>query len=128
MLTLMLGRDPLRGCHALLSGVLLAALASSAHAQPDATSGYGKALSMDRSKGNCLACHNMPTVASVEQPGNTGPPLIAMQARFPDKRVLRAKIWDATASNPNSFMPPMGKHRILTEDEIDKVVDFVYGL
>jgi sulfur-oxidizing protein SoxX len=82
----------------------------------------------DRAKGNCLACHHLPTLVGAEQPGNSGPPLIAMQARFPDKRVLRAKIWDATASTPDSFMPPFGRHQILTEDEIDLVVEFIYGL
>jgi len=25
-------------------------------------------------------------------------------------------------------MPPMGKHQVLTEEEIDKVLDFIYGL
>ena len=113
---------------AAMFGSLLASLPATATAQaPDAVT-TGKDISFDRARGNCLACHNMPSVAGAEQPGNAGPPLIAMQARFPDKRVLRAKIWDATASNPHSFMPPMGKHQILTEDEIDKVVDFVYGL
>lgn len=88
----------------------------------------GKDIAFNKSKGNCLACHAMPGVADDQQPGNSGPPLIAMKDRFPDKKVLRAKIWDATASNPGSYMPPMGKHKILSEQEIDKVVDFVYGL
>ena len=88
----------------------------------------GKDIAYDRSKGNCLACHGMPTMADAEQTGTGGPPLIAMQARFPDRKVLRAKIWDATATNPNTFMPPLGKHGVLTEQEIDKVVDFIYGL
>lgn len=113
---------------AVMFGSLLASLPTIAAAQPAVAGESGKAISFDRARGNCLACHSMPTVEGAEQPGNAGPPLIAMQARFPDKRALRAKIWDATASNPHSFMPPMGKHQILTEDEIDKVVDFVYGL
>lgn len=85
-------------------------------------------LLFDRAKGNCLACHRLPTLVGAEQPGDSGPPLIAMQARFSDKRVLRAKIWDATASTPDSFMPPFGRHQILTADEIDLVVEFIYGL
>ncbi len=88
----------------------------------------GKDIAYNRSKGNCLACHSMPSLPDAEQTGNSGPPLIAMQARFPDKAVLRAKIWDATVSNPQTMMPPMGKHQVLTEEEIDKVVDFIYGL
>jgi L-cysteine S-thiosulfotransferase len=113
---------------AVMFGSLLTSLPTATPAQTVGTGESGREISFDRARGNCLACHTMPTVEGAEQPGNAGPPLIAMQARFPDKRVLRAKIWDATASNPQSFMPPMGKHQILTEDEIDKVVDFVYGL
>jgi sulfur-oxidizing protein SoxX len=88
----------------------------------------GKEIAYNSAKGNCLACHAMPTLPDAEQPGNSGPPLIAMSARFPDKKVLRAKIWDATATNPSSIMPPFGKHKALTEEQIDKVIEFIYGL
>lgn len=82
----------------------------------------GKAIAFDRKKGNCLACHMIPGGVS---PGNIGPPLIAMKARYPNRADLRAKIWDATASNPETIMLPFGKHKILTEAELDKVVDFI---
>ncbi len=85
----------------------------------------GKKIAFDRKKGNCLACHMM---ADGEFPGNIGPPLIAMKARFPNKADLRAQIWDATAKNPDSFMPPFGRHRILTEKEVDLVTEFVHSL
>jgi sulfur-oxidizing protein SoxX len=85
----------------------------------------GKNVAFDRKKGNCLACH---MIADGALPGNIGPPLIAMKARFPDKAVLRAQIWDATAVNPNTIMPPFGKHRILSEKEIDLVTEFIYSL
>jgi len=88
----------------------------------------GKDIAFNRTKGNCLACHGMPTQPDAESTGTYGPPLIAMSARFPDKAKLRAQIWDATAMNPNSSMIPFGKHGVLTEAEIDKVTDFVYGL
>lgn len=88
----------------------------------------GKELAFNNRKGNCLACHGMPTVPDAVSTGMYGPPLIAMSARFPDKAKLRAQVWDATANNPYTTMPPFGKHGILTEAEIDKVVDFVYGL
>jgi L-cysteine S-thiosulfotransferase len=88
----------------------------------------GKELAFDNRKGNCLACHGMPTVPDAVATGLYGPPLIAMSARFPDKAKLRAQIWDATAFNPSSTMMPFGKHQVLTEEEIDKVVDFIYGL
>jgi sulfur-oxidizing protein SoxX len=88
----------------------------------------GKDIAFNRTKGNCLACHAMPTVPDAESPGMYGPPLIAMKARFPDKARLRAQIWDASAFNPSTSMIPFGKHGVLTEQEIDKVTDFVYGL
>ena len=88
----------------------------------------GKQISFNNKKGNCLACHGMPTVPDAQSTGLYGPPLIAMSARYPDKAKLRAQIWDATALNPSSTMIPFGKHKVLTEQEIDKVVDFIYGL
>lgn len=112
----------------MLTGVLAALLVTTAFAQEAKKEETGKDIAYNNKKGNCLACHAMPTREDAQQPGNSGPPLIAMQARFPDKQVLRAKIWDATATNPTTFMPPFGKHKNLTEQEIDKVLDFIYGL
>lgn len=85
----------------------------------------GKAIAFDRVKGNCLACHAMDDGTL---PGNIGPPLIAMKARFPDKAKLRAQIWDATVMNPNTIMIPFGRTGVLSEEEIDKVVEYVYTL
>jgi sulfur-oxidizing protein SoxX len=85
----------------------------------------GKQIAFDRKKGNCLACHQ---IEGGDLPGNIGPPLVAMKARFPDKAKLRAQIWDSTKNNPNSMMPPFGRHEILTEGEIDKVVEYIYTL
>ncbi|MGB5716645.1 MAG: sulfur oxidation c-type cytochrome SoxX [Gammaproteobacteria bacterium] len=85
----------------------------------------GKAVATDRVKGNCLACHAMDDGTL---PGNIGPPLIAMKARFPDKAKLRAQIWDPTVINPNSIMIPFGRNRVLSEEEIDQVVEYIYTL
>ena len=75
--------------------------------------------------GNCIACH---ALADGESPGNMGPPLINVKQRFPNREDLRARLYDATAFNPISAMPPFGKHRILTEDEIERVIDYLYTL
>lgn len=88
----------------------------------------GQEIVFDGRKGNCLACHAMPTEPKAVTEANIGPPLIAMKARFPDRAKLRAQIWDATQSNPRSSMPPFGKHKIMTEQEIDKVVDYIHNL
>jgi len=85
----------------------------------------GKAVAFDRAKGNCLTCH---VISGGELAGNFGPPLLLMKTRFPNRADLRAQIWDASVKEPNSLMPPFGRHRILTEKEIDLVVDFIYSL
>ena len=113
----------------MLSGSVLAqATATPSGAAAPKKEESGKDIAFNRSKGNCLACHAMPTLPDAESPGQYGPPLIAMSARFPDKARMRAQIWDATTFNAASSMIPFGKHGVLTEAEIDKVTDFVYGL
>jgi sulfur-oxidizing protein SoxX len=84
----------------------------------------GGCIAIERKKGNCEACHAIAGIAH----GNIAPPLVSMAQRFPDKAKLRAQIWDATVANPNSVMPPFGRNGILSEDEIDKVVDFLLTL
>lgn len=85
----------------------------------------GKTLTVERSKGNCLACH---AIADGELPGNLGPPLFAMRARFPDADALREQIWDAGVKNPGTRMPPFGRHGILSREEIDLIVIYLYTL
>ncbi len=85
----------------------------------------GKKLAFNKKKGNCLACHLIP---GGDQPGNIAPPLIGMKARFPDKAKLRTQIEEPRTANPNSMMPPFKAHGVLSEKEIDKVVDFIYSL
>ena len=88
----------------------------------------GQALAFDRKKGNCLACHAIPGEPKAESPGTIGPPLVKMKLRYPDRAKLRAVIWDETAVNPDTVMPPFGRNKILTEAEIDLVTDYIQGL
>jgi len=88
----------------------------------------GRSLAFDRKKGNCLACHAIPAEPKAESPGNIGPPLVSMKERYPDLATLRAQIWDATQTNPDSVMPPFGRNKILTEEELDLVTAYVQGL
>ncbi len=85
----------------------------------------GKKVAFDRQLGNCLACH---MIEDGEAPGNIGPPLVAMKARFPDSEKLRNIIWDITQTRPEAMMPPFGKHKIISEQEIDDVVTYLYTL
>jgi L-cysteine S-thiosulfotransferase len=105
--------------------VVLAILLPVANGSADLATDEGKMLAMERSKGNCLACH---VIADGELPGNIGPPLFAMQDRFPERATLTEQICDATIRNPNSRMPPFCRHGILTEDEVDLIVDYLYTL
>ncbi len=85
----------------------------------------GRQLAFERSKGNCLACH---AIADGNMSGNIGPPLADMASRFASKDALKARIWDATQYNPRTSMPPFGKNRILTEQEIDAIVEYLWTL
>ncbi|MEW8505492.1 MAG: sulfur oxidation c-type cytochrome SoxX [Candidatus Thiodiazotropha sp.] len=85
----------------------------------------GKKISFDRKRGNCLACHN---IMNAPSPGNIAPALIAMKSRYPTKEALRMQIWDATIKNPESSMPPFGKHGILSESDLEKVVEYIWTL
>ena len=107
---------------AILAGYLLgAALWVSARAQTPAMP--GQALAFDRAKGNCLTCHD---IKGGDAPGNLGPQLADMKKRFPDRNELAAIIFDETKRNPQTVMPPFGRNLILTHDEIESIVDFLY--
>lgn len=109
---------------AVLVGAFMLTAAPAAIAA-DSVVEKGKAVSFNRKLGNCLACHVMDDGTL---PGNIGPPLVSMKLRFPDKAKLRAQIWDATKIKPSSIMPPFGKNKILSEEQIDQVVEYLYTL
>jgi sulfur-oxidizing protein SoxX len=111
---------------ASLVGMLMAAPVLAADAPKKEETGQD--IAFNNRKGNCLACHSIPGDPKAITIANIGPPLIAMKARFPDKNKLRDQIWDAAKVNPMTSMPPFGKHKILSEQELDKVLDYVYGL
>ncbi len=91
----------------------------------------GWCAAINRTGGNCLACHSInvtPWPEGFPPAGNIAPPLVAMKARFPDKEILRAQVWDATANNPASSMPPFGKHKLVSEEDIDNIVELLYSI
>jgi sulfur-oxidizing protein SoxX len=102
---------------AVLAIVLFAGARASAQALP------GQTLAFDRSKGNCLTCHD---IKGGDAPGNLGPPLADMKARFPDRKELTGIVFDETKRNPQTVMPPFGRNLILTDGEIEAIVDFLY--
>ena len=85
----------------------------------------GRELAYDRKKGNCVACHQ---IMDADFPGNSAPALSNMKVRYADKLQLKNQIADPTVSNPNSIMPPYGRHQILTAEELELVANFIYAL
>jgi L-cysteine S-thiosulfotransferase len=109
-----------------VAAVLAVALFAGARASAQALPGQvlpGQVLAFDRSKGNCLTCHD---IKGGDSPGNLGPPLADMKARFPDRKELAAMVYDETKRNPQTVMPPFGRNLILNDGEIEAIVDFLY--
>ena len=94
-----------------------------AHAQ--SRIGEGEKLAFDRGKGNCLSCHN---IKGGDLPGTIGPELKDIRGKYPDRNDLVAILTDETRRNPLTAMPPFGRNRILTEQEIEAIVDFLQTL
>lgn len=85
----------------------------------------GQRLAFDRAKGNCLSCH---AIEGGDLPGTIGPALRDIRRKYPDRNDLVAILTDETRRNPQTAMPPFGRNRILTEQEIDAIVDFLQTL
>lgn len=99
--------------------------------KPEDTLTKGWCVMINRKKGNCLACHDVVTKrfpAGFPAAGNIAPPLVSMKTRFPDKAKLRAQIWDATVANPNSSMIPFGRHKVISDKDIDNIIEFLYTI
>ena len=100
-----------------------AAPVSSANAQSAAAE--GQKLAFDRGKGNCLTCHE---IRGGDFPGTIGPPLKDIKSKYPDRNELVAILSDETKRNPLTVMPPFGRNHILTDQEINAIVDFLQTL
>jgi sulfur-oxidizing protein SoxX len=96
-------------------------------AQAAAPSGVaeGQRLAFDRGKGNCLTCHE---IKGGDLAGTIGPPLKNIKSKYPDRNELLAILNDETTRNPQTMMPPFGRNRILTEQEINAIIDFLETL
>ena len=100
-----------------------AVFAGPAAAQPAVTE--GQKLAFDRGKGNCLTCH---VIKGGDLPGTIGPELSNIKSKYPDRNELVAILYDETKRNPLTVMPPFGRNRILTDKEINAIVDFLQTL
>jgi sulfur-oxidizing protein SoxX len=118
-LTAVLRKPALLLALAFLAGLV----ASPVRAQSAVTD--GQKLAFDRGKGNCLTCH---VIKGGDLPGTIGPELKDIKSKYPDRNELVAIIFDETKRNPQTMMPPFGRNRILTEQEISAIVDFLQTL
>jgi sulfur-oxidizing protein SoxX len=109
----------------LLFALLLLCGAWASPADAQSAVAEGQKLAFDRGKGNCLTCH---VIKGGDLPGTIGPELIDIKKKYPNRDELVAILFDETKRNPLTVMPPFGRNRILTEQEINAVVDFLQTL
>jgi L-cysteine S-thiosulfotransferase len=122
-----LGALLLQGCKTTPSAAPVAAVAPAAEVKKEAKPIEMNAVKImtDSNIGNCTACHAIPAVPSIVA-GDMGPPFIGMKDRFPDIAKLRAAIADQKAIAPQTIMPPFGRNKILTPEQIDVVAQYIY--
>jgi L-cysteine S-thiosulfotransferase len=105
--------------------LLIGAAASASPASAQSAAAEGQKLAFDRGKGNCLTCHE---INGGDLPGTIGPALKDIKSKYPDRNDLVFILTDETRRNPQTVMPPFGRNHILTEQEINAIVDFLQTL
>jgi L-cysteine S-thiosulfotransferase len=108
-----------------LIALSVAAAITAGPARAQSTVAAGEKLAFDRGKGNCLTCHD---IKGGDLAGTIGPALKDIKSKYPDRNDLVAIVTDETKRNPSTMMPPFGRNRILTEQEINEIVDFLQTL
>ncbi len=91
----------------------------------------GRSLFFAKHKSNCGACHKTPTDATQKSGSSLASPLQSIKQKYPrpaDRARLHNASWDLYNVAPNTIMPRYGKHRILTEGEINAVLTYLETL
>ena len=83
---------------------------------------------VQRDKGHCIACHQLPEGVAPASRADVGPRLQGARMRSLGRARLRELIDDPMKSNPATVMPPYGRHRLLDQAEIDRLVEFLHAL
>jgi sulfur-oxidizing protein SoxX len=78
--------------------------------------------------GYCIACHQLPENIGPRTRADLGPALTGERMRTLGRTKVREIIEDPTKANPDTVMPPYGRHRILEAAEIQKLVEFLLAL
>jgi len=79
-------------------------------------------------KGYCIACHQVPEGTGPATRADFGPRLEGTRMRSLGRAGIRAIIEDPTRANPETVMPPFGRHRILDAAEIQRLVEYLHAL
>lgn len=120
----------MQGCKTAGTSTATASAAPAAEAKKEEK----KPLEMDPKKlfsssakgmGNCSACHAIPADAHLVA-GDMGPPMIGMKDRFPTIDKLKEAIADQRKFSPDTIMPPFGRNKILTPEQIDVIAQYLY--
>ncbi len=79
-------------------------------------------------KGNCIACHQLPGVPAARTRSDVGPALEGPRMRALGRAGIRDVIEDPTRANPQTVMPPFGRHQLLDRAQIDSLVEYLHAL
>ena len=109
----------------LLIALMITVIMPQMAARAQSDTAEGQRLAFDRTKGNCLSCHD---IKGGDLPGTIGPALKDIKSKYPDRNDLVAILTDEPLRNPQTAMPPFGRNHILTRREIDAIVDFLQTL
>ena len=113
-------RDTVGFCVA--TGLFISSMYAWSDSSLNADQMAGKKLTLEF----CQACHQY---QGTEQAGTVAPPLIGMKQRFPNRQTLFNIIYDPHKNlSKDTMMPPFGRNELLVEDEIERVIDFLYTL
>ena len=77
----------------------------------------GKAVVLDRRRGNCLICHGFPIEDQPFQ-GEIGPPMAGVASRLSEGQI-RLRLIDQSRVNPETIMPPYYRIEGLTNVAAD---------
>jgi sulfur-oxidizing protein SoxX len=108
----------------ILAALAAVAMTPAVHAQRE----QGLALFVRPDKGYCVSCHQVPAQAGPVTRSNVGPALTGARMRELGRPALREMLRDPTRANPDTIMPPFGRHRILDDHEIDLVMEYLLAL
>ena len=107
---------------------MLATAAAMSAAAAWGQSSAGREIFTRPDKGNCIACHQVPEGWGPAVRADVGPRLDAARLKGWDRARLRELLEDPMRANPDTVMPPYGRHRLLEAGEIERVIDFLHAL